>query len=440
MAVPLPGTRAREVVSALRLQLTRPLFKNALSLYGAQFAGYIVPLVTIPYLARVLLPAAFGMLVFAQSFALWMALLVDYGFNLSATRDVARLRNAPNELARLVAGVMGAKALLGAASMAVTLTAVACIPAFGAHPKHVIFAGLFTLGQGLSPLWYHQGRERMIGPVLTDTAGRLVPALSVFAFVHAPEHGWRVLAVQAIGSLAATITLAIWVYTSVKWERPTWRTTANALKSGWLLFVAQGSISLYTAANSFILGLFAPPAAVGWYGGAEKISKAVSGLLGPASRALYPRMSHLVATDSAQARSLGLRSVAAMGAVGLALGAGVFFGAPLLVRCLLGPAYEHASRLLSVLALALPCIALSNVFGIQWMLPLGLDRAFNRIFVVAGFLGLLSALLASSIWGPIGMAWVVVGTEALVTGATFQALWRGGAFRPPTRSHSRFCP
>jgi PST family polysaccharide transporter len=425
----MPMVRGWSPELNLRHYFVRPLFRNALSLYCAQFAGYVVPLVTIPYLARILLPGEFGVLVFAQSFAVWMSLLVDYGFNLSGTREVARLRDKPDGLASLVAGVMGAKALLGVAGLAVSLGALVCIDAFRVHPKHIAFGAIYAFSQGLSPLWYHQGRERMIGPVLTDTAGRLLPALSVFAFVHGPEHGWRVLGAQAVGSLVATGVLISWVYQSVRWERPTWKATTNAFRNGWLLFVAQGAISLYTAANSFILGLFAAPVQVGYYGGAERISRAASGLLGPASRALYPRMSHLVATDSLRARSLGLRSMLIMGSVGLLLGTGLGCNAPLLVRGLLGPGYEQAAALLAILAWALPCIALSNVFGIQWMLPLGLDHSFNRIFIVAGLLSLLAASLFSHTWGPFGMAWVVVGTEAFVTGATFWALWRRGVFR-----------
>lgn len=425
----VPTRPARESLLNVRHYLNRPLVRNALSLYGAQLAGYVVPLVTIPYLARVLGPSEFGIVVFTQSFTLWMSLLVDYGFNLSATRDVARLRSDPAGLATLVSGVMGAKALLGAISLLVGIGAMAFIPVFSSHPKHILFGTLFMLAQGVSPLWYHQGRERMSGPVLTDTAGRLLPALSVFALVTAPEQGWRVLAAQALGSVAVNIVLIAWVYRSVSWQRPCWANTVQAFKKGWLLFVAQGSISLYTTASSFILGLFAAPNAVGWYGGADRIARAVFGLLGPASRALYPRMSHLVATDSARARALGLRSMVAMGTVGLILGIGVALGAPLAVRILLGPGYEHSSQLLAILAMAIPCISLSNVFGIQWMLALGLDYLFNRIFIVAGVFSLAAAVVMSRLWGPVGMACVVVCTEAFVTAATFWALWRTGVFR-----------
>ena len=61
---------------------------NATALYAAHIAGLVVPLLTIPYLARVLRPTGWGLVVFAQSFGAWLALVMEYGFDLSGTRAV----------------------------------------------------------------------------------------------------------------------------------------------------------------------------------------------------------------------------------------------------------------------------------------------------------------------------------------------------------------
>src|SRR5271170_3117675 len=89
-----------------------PVAKNMLALYGIQFAGYVIPLATLPYLARVLRPERFGLLLFAQSFAMWASITFEYGFNLSATREVAQNRQNQNALASTAAGVLGAKLML----------------------------------------------------------------------------------------------------------------------------------------------------------------------------------------------------------------------------------------------------------------------------------------------------------------------------------------
>jgi PST family polysaccharide transporter len=192
------------------------------------------------------------------------------------------------------------------------------------------------------------------------------------------------------------------------------------------MFFFRSAVSLYTTANAFILGLFVPPAQVGFYGGAEKIAKAILAMLNPASQALYPRMNSLIARDSKRATQLARGTLMFFGVVGVSLGVMVAGAAPLLIRVLLGPAYEPAIPILRVLAILIPVIALSNVLGIQWMLPLGLDSIFNAIIFSAGFVNICLAVLFAPRFGPIGMAWAVVLSELFVTASMFVLLWKSG--------------
>src|SRR5690606_7080343 len=89
-----------------------PIVQNALALYAAQFAGYLLPLATVPYLARVLGPGSLGLVAFAQALGAYVALVVEYGFHLSGTREVVRHRSNPDRLAEILAGVTGARLLL----------------------------------------------------------------------------------------------------------------------------------------------------------------------------------------------------------------------------------------------------------------------------------------------------------------------------------------
>src|ERR1700682_1580509 len=117
-----------------RMQLSvffrHALVQNALSLYGVQIASYIVPLITIPYLARVLGATGWGLVAFAQAFGSWVALIGEYGFSLSGTREVARHRDNPERLTNIVAGILGAKTLLAAASIVVALLVRWWVPVF----------------------------------------------------------------------------------------------------------------------------------------------------------------------------------------------------------------------------------------------------------------------------------------------------------------------
>ncbi len=399
------------------------LAHNTLALYGVHAASLLVPLVTIPYLARVLRPEGWGLVVFAQSFAAWLMLLLEYGFSLSATRMVARVRDDEQALTTVVSEVMGAKLLLLAALLVAGAIAAATVPIFGRNPEYLLWAWLFAVAQGLSPSWYFQGIERMTGAALLEMGGKIAATAGIFIWVREMDDGWRVLALQALTSLIWVAVAIYWMYGEVPFRKAGFRASTAMLKRARGLFVFRAGAGVYTQANSFILGLLSTPMAVAYFGGAEKIVRAATGLVQPASQALYPRISQLVVTNPARARKLVHLSLLGVGGLGVALGVGILIGAPILVNFLLGPGYERAVPVLQMLALLPPVIALGTVLGIQWALPLGLDRPFYILVLSAGVLNLLLASILAPDLGAMGMAISVILAEALVAFGLLRVTW-----------------
>lgn len=410
--------------------LSGGLVSNILVLYGVHVANYLFPLLTVPYLARVLGPKEWGLLAFAQTFAVYLQFVVEYGFGLSATRQVAQARDSLKGRAELLAGVLGAKLLLSLLILGLAF-AIAPLLLDRFHGHTLLFwAAVFrALVAAYSPLWYFQGLERMRPVALLDVASRAVALVLIFLLVKDPGDAPKVLLLQGVASLLAT-ALALWLaYREVPWVWPRPPLVAQALRMGFSLFLSQLAGSLHTLGNTFILGLLAPPQAVGYYAGAERIANAFLGLFYPMGRALYPRIGHLV-----HGGREGVRKAARLARVGLyllglggaALGAFVGLSAPLLVRALLGAGYEEAVFALRILAFLIPLSALSQVLGIQWMLPQGMDRPFNAIIMGAGLWNLALALLLAPRLQHLGMALAVVAAEAWVTLAMWVYLRRRG--------------
>lgn len=390
-----------------------------MALSAAQVATYLFPLITIPYLARVLGVAGWGLVAFAQAFGAYIIMVVEYGFSLSATREVARNHDDGEKLAEIVAGVLGAKGVFAAGAVAVAFGARWYVPVFRSHPD-LLWAGTFwALAQALSMMWFFQGLERMKLVATLDFSAKALATAGIFVLVRVPADGWKVLALQGAGA-SVSFLVGLWLaYNHVRFRLPNWSTVWNAMRTGWSMFVFRASVSFYTVGNVFILGLFVSPQFVGYYAGAEKISKAFLSLLNPVSRTLFPRLSHLVRHARAKAVRLARISLVVMGLGGVGMGALIFLFAPLLVRVILGHGYGPAVPVLRILALLPPLIALSNVFGIQWMLPLGLDRPFDSIILIAGLINVGLAVWLAPRYADVGMAWAVVSAEVFVTGAMY---------------------
>jgi PST family polysaccharide transporter len=390
------------------------LVRNALGLYALQLGNYLLPIATIVFLARMLGPHSWGSLAFMQAFASYVFLVVTYGFNFSATREVARHRDQPDQLADLLAGVLGAKAALTVVSLVVVVPL-----SFVLAPTHRNLgllwpALLWALSMAHSLSWFYQGLERMTFVARWETAARALSLVGILLLVRSPADTWKVLAIQGgLFTAAVAVELAV-AYREVRFRTPSRGLVLQTLRLGWSTFLYQGALSFYTVGNAFILGLFATPTVVGYYVGAEKISKSFVTMLFPITQAIYPRISHLASAAPAEAARLARTSLFVLGTAGVVMGVAIFVWAPILVQIVLGPGFDNAIIVLRILALLPPLIAVSNVLGIQWMLALGLDRLVNAVVFAACLLNITLAILLVPRYLHVGMAAAVVASESLV--------------------------
>ena len=410
-----PGGQAQGPSLGLPRRVLRSrLVHNVVSLYAVQGASFVLPLLTLPYLARVLRPEGWGLVVFSQSFAGWVLLLLNYGFSFSATRAVARHRGDRAELARTVAGVQGAKLLLCLGALAVAAVAAFAVPLFRANPLYLLWGLAFAVANGLAPLWYFQGVERLRGPAALDVGTRVLATAAVFAWVRAPHDGWRVLAFQAVACALSGAISTAWMYRETAFVRPRLRSALDTLRGGWALFVFCGAASVYTTASGFVLGLLAPAAQVSFYGAGERAARAAVMLITPLSQALYPRISHAVGRDAGHADEVARRTLLPFTALGVVLAVAAVAAAPFFAGRVLGPGYDDVVTVVRVLACLPVLVAVGTVLGLHWALPLGMEAAYTRLVIAAGAASLLLAALLVPRMGAVGMAWSAVSAEALV--------------------------
>ena len=413
--------------------MRRRLAGDAAVLYTAHVLGLLLPLLTVPYLARVLRPAGWGVVVFAQSLGAWLALVAEYGFDLSGTRAVARHLDRRDEVAGVAAGVQGAKLIVITLLLPVVLGLLVWVPTFRAEPALLLWAWAFAVARGLNATWYFHGSQRLRMPAILDASARSLAAIGVFIWVKAPEHGWRVLALQAVFMSVAAIALNGAMYSEIRFRLPSSTEAIRTLREAAGVFIFRGASGLYYQANAFVLGLLGTPQAVAFFAGAEKVVRAGIGMYQPLTQALFPRMSRVAGRGEASASSLLRLSLALLGGMGLLMAAVFTLFAPLLVDVILGPGYEQAVPVLRLLAPIAPIIALGTLFGLHWAIPVGLERPFYLLVIWAAALNLFLALMLVPTYGAPGMAAAVLCAEVLVAGGLiviFRA--RGGRLWPLT--------
>jgi polysaccharide transporter, PST family len=386
----------------------RGFIHNVIALYGVQACTYALPLLTFPYLAHVLGPSGWGVVVFAQAIGDVIACVVEYGFDISGSRETSRQRNDPQRLSALISGVLGAKSLLAM----VCIVGALFSRRFTHHvaPSLALFwaSTIWGVCQGINMLWFFQGLERMRLASALEIGGKVMATLSIFVLVHKPDDGWKVMAAQCVGCVVAHGVTVVLAYREVGFRWPTPSSVWEALRLGSSMFLFRAVQGLSGSVNRLVLGSVAPVAVLGEYAGAEKITRVFQQGMWPVNQALYPKLTQQAQNDPQGALRTVRLSLFFLGALGGLFGAAILLGAPLLVQLALGPDFHDAVPVLRVFSLWIPLTGLCTVVTFQLILPGQLDNQFNIVNFTAALVNILAALLLGPRYGAIGIAWSAV--------------------------------
>ena len=402
------------------------LSRNLVSMYVWQGVNYAVPLITLPYLARVLEPQTFGVMGFAAATVAYASLVVDWGFSLSATHKVAVERDNPAALARIAWNTFAAKAMLALASFGVLLALIAAVPMLREHAGLLLVTATGLVGNVMAADWFLQGVERMDRLAAASLVGRFVPIPFIFLLVHSPADVGIAALLQALGGIATgllSFRLA-WRTGLIRGVPLSAREAIAAIRGGATLFLSVASMSLYSNLNTLLVFAIAGPMEGGLFVGADKLRRAAQALIGPISLVMYPRIANTVSRSSAAGIVLIRRLLLVQGGFALALAIATWITAPLVVRILLGPDFVAATDVLRAFAPALFLVGINNVLGIQTMLPFGFRREFLISILVPGALGLLYMPVLAWQYGAVGVAAALSTTELLVNVVAGWCLYR----------------
>jgi Membrane protein involved in the export of O-antigen and teichoic acid len=393
------------------------LIENFLSLSVLQIANYILPLITLPYLVRVLGPEKFGLIAFSQAFIGYFMILTDYGFNLSATRDISINRENKEKVSEVFSSVMIIKLALMIISLILMSVIIFSFEKF--RQDWIVYYLTFgmVVGQVLFPVWFFQGMEKMKYITFLNILAKVIFTVAIFVFVKEASDYLYVPILNSLGFIVAGI-LGLWIVFrdfEISFKFVGLKELKRQLKEGWYIFISTVAISLYTISNTFILGLFTNNAIVGYYAAAEKIVRAVQGLLVPVSQTIYPYISKLMNESVELGIKFIRKATVIIGGISFGLSLILFIFAELVINILLGPKYHEAVVVLKILAFLPFIIALSNIFGIQTMLTLNYKKEFSNILILASIINIILALIMVPILKHIGISLSVLLSEIFVT-------------------------
>lgn len=368
------------------------LVSNFFSLSVLQGANYLLPLITLPYLVRVLGVEKFGLVAFAQAFIQFFVILTDYGFNLSATREISIHRENKQKVSEIFCSVILIKFALMILSFVVLSLIVFGFGKFRSDWKIYFLTFGMVIGQVLFPIWLFQGMERMKYIAFLNIAAKLLFTILIFVVVKKTSDYIYVPLINSCGFILAGV-LGQWLAFKnfgIKLHLPTINYLWSHLKDSTQFFLSRASVSIYTSSNAFFLGLFTNNAVVGYYSAAEKLYMAFQGIYQPLTSTIYPYM--------AKYKNISLykkifKSSLVLNSVSCIL---LFVFSKQLVALLFGNDFQDSVVILRIFSAALLLVVPAVLLGYPFLAALGFAGYANGS-VIAGSLFHLTALIIASL-------------------------------------------
>ena len=266
---------------------------NFFSLTSLKVLTYILPLITFPYLIRVLGIEKFGLIMFAQATMYYFEIVVDFGFNLSATREVALNAKKPNKLNEIISAVFSIKFMLLLFSFLVLIVVVNLFDRFLQDFLLYYYSFLKVIALAFFPVWFFQGIEKMKYITLIDIISKSIFTVLIFVFVQSESDYILVPLISGVGYIIGTIFSLIYLFKRFKksFIICSFSVLKKYFNDSLMFFLSRVSVSLYTTSNAFFLGLVTSNIMVGYYAVAEKLYMVIRQLYQPIVQVIYPYMS-----------------------------------------------------------------------------------------------------------------------------------------------------
>ena len=388
------------------------LLKNLGFLTLSQIANYLLPLVTIPYVTRIVGPENFGLIEFAQATVLYFTVIVNYGFNRTASRSIAIVSSDMKEVSAIFSSVMIAKAMLFFVSVIAYLILIFAAPDFTKHVYLLLVAFPIVLGWAIYPMFVFEGLQKLSVIAITDVSIKAASAILILSLIKNQDQYFLVPLINGLMQVvfaAASFYYALKKIPGLRFHMLDRKAVFAQLKEGSFVFYSNFFNTVYNFGTVLIGAFFLSPIQLGIYAAAYKlIVVANSFLFKPLLGAFYPYLSAKLVKGFfyySNAFKKGLYYLLIASFLTFLI---TFLIPEFLLDLVFGHQYSDGAIALRIMSPTLVLGAFIHMFLAQGMLHLKKDKSFMLLTISAGLLSIPLSLFLMAEYSINGAAWVRV--------------------------------
>lgn len=352
------------------------LASNFLWLALLQIAGYIFPIITLPYLANIIGPDGFGRIAFALSVMVWLHTITDWGFNFIGTRSITQNRHNSEVVSDILSKILAAKLLLCFIVFILLITLIIFIPIFRDNRIPLLVAFIAVPGHIMYPDWFFQGLERMKYITILNLISKTIFTLAVFVFIkEKDDYIYQILFTSCGFVLSGGIAMYVIIY---RWGYRLhfihFKEVCKTLQSGTDVFLNNIVRNLWDSLGVVLLGSFCGEFANGILNAGRKMTEIVERFISVITRVFFPFITRKSDKHAQYAKMSFIFSTI--------ITLICFLSAPIFIKLFFTEEFYSAIPIARLFSISILFYSLSDVYGKNYLIANGYDHILRNITLI----------------------------------------------------------
>lgn len=399
----------KEIIQILKTSSGKRITTNYISLLLIQATNLLLPIITFPYLIRVVGKEKFGVVMFAQSICLLLYVFVDYGFSLSATRRISILKEKKDEINKTFSSVLFTKACLAIVIFLLYAIIIDQVPRFSDDKEVFLWSYLIIVGQAIFPDWFFQGIEKMKLMAVISFLAKALFTILIFIFILVKEDYIYIPIFQGIGYVLAALLSILISLKYVKLVMPSFSLIKELLLESFSLFASNLAARVINNISIVLLGFLFNDTLVGIYSSMEKLITTTKGVFVSLYQALFPWLANQ--NNKTQRAYIG-KIIYVVGILALVMMLPfLLFGTSILELLYDDPAISDQSYILKILSSSLFFSAFFMLFVMHYFPAIGDFISRLKIISYAAIIGIITGVVLIQKFDILGAAITAIFTE-----------------------------
>lgn len=397
---------------------TRSIKYNFILNWFNTLLGIIFPIITFPYIARVIGPVGLGIISFDLSILNYITILSSLGIGLYAVREISRLRDDAETQCHRTVEILMLHIILTLIGYIAVFAIYYLIPEVNIHGAIFLILSISIFFKAIGVIWYFQAREDFMFITVRSLIVKMLSAISLFLFVKTSDDLIYYAIILAMADVANNMLNFIRLNRYIKYRNIDWHGLHifHHLRPAVVIFTMGLIINLYIDLPTLFLGFTCSEENVGFYTTSTRLITVIMSFVTALGTSMLPRMSHYASKgDSSKFKELENKGMTFTIGVTLPISVALIIISPELVLSFSGNQFVESISVLRIIAPTVLFVGIASIAGLQTLYPQGHESVIIKSSLIGLFVSIaLNSWLVDEI-AQLGAAIAFVSTEICVT-------------------------